>query len=352
MCGKEALSLNTSRKPGEEKDKCLHTCFVRLVDSAFKALMAHAGEDGIYIEPRSPDGRLQDEKFQTIWLTKQSLMEAKATKSIIEVEAAMVRMNDRYGIKVRTEDAAKVHAKLHPEQPFVPSGARLTFRVGPWPWGTTKKGMEAIFRSWDWNARALQPAGRSECGGGLMWVVHASGKPSSMVYTMSHGDVVVFHEDAEKKQSWKSPQVQASSSMRQKMQEQHGILMNDPWADAANKLPSKHPRDGATPSMAAIEAAIDQRIASRMSESRPEADVDMSEHEPRFQAIEAQMQQLQTAQQAMMKQASVCEQKVDFLHQQVEQQGQVFAQTMDNKLSEQMVRIEALINANKQARKE
>lgn len=328
-------------------DAKMFTCCMRLTQRAFHAVMSCSGEAGVFVEPRTQDGRTQDPEYQTIWLQRQSLLEAKATKAVLGVPSTLIRVNARYGLKVLNKHAPAAHAKVKPEEPFFPGGSKFAFKVGPWPCGTTKKCLQTMFEKWGWAAKGVQPAGCSADNTGLMWLVHASGDPPSKVYTLQHGDVVILRDEPVDRMQWKPPQPQMSAITRQQHMHSQGDSEWDPWAESAKQL---RPRtaDPGGPSMAMIEATIEQKIATRMSEYKPDAEMPMTDdNEPRLMAIEQQIQQLQAGQQAAAQRANVVEQKLDYLHQQVETQHQQFAQTVDSKLSEQMSRIEALMAKRK-----
>lgn len=93
-----------------------------------------------------------------------------------------------------------------------------------------------------------------------------------------------------------------------------------------------------------IDATIEQKITSKLSQYQTESDAAMPDsHEPRFAALEKQVQQLQQVQQGLAQQSSSFAQKLDYLNTQVEAQGTKFAQTMEIQLANQMSRIEALM---------
>lgn len=162
-------------------------------------------------------------------------------------------------------------------------------------------------------------------------------------HTLQHGDVVILRDDPVIKHTWTPPQVQMSAGTKQRYQQQGASAPWDPWAAAAAKLPSQAAPAGG-PTIAMLDATIEQKIVSKLGDMKKENDVQMDPHEPRFVALEEQIQQLQAAQQSMSKQANTFETKLDYLNQVVEAQSSRLAQTMETKLTEQMDRIEALMS--------
>lgn len=331
--------MTTHFQKAKSQDAQIFTVCMRVVESAFQALFSFSGEDGIYVEPRAPDGRSTDGQYHTVWLPRQSALEAKATRATLGIRSSLVRVGARYGVKVHATHAQAAHTKLRPADPFFESGSRVVYR---WPWGTSKQNLHDMFERWGWKAQGIQPAGRSADGTGLMWVVHASGDPPSLVYTLQHGDVVVLREEQSSKDVWKPPRMHVSTKTMKKYDEVADGEF-DPWATAASKLSKKAPAANAS-SLAALEATIDQKIASRLVESKSEQDATMSDvHEPRIAVLEQQIPQLQANQTTMMQQAGTFEKKLDCLNQHIEAQGACFAKTIESQLADQMTRIEALI---------
>lgn len=335
-------------KPAKIPHAQIFVCLIRVVDAAFQTLFHLSGTNGVYFEPRTPDGMAQDGGFQTIWLGKQTLTEAKATQSVLGERSSLVRVNTRFGVKVPAERAQAIHEKLKPSEPFFQGGTRSSYRVGPMPWGCTKHNMQTLFSQWGWAAKPVQPAGRSADNTGLMWQVFATNEPPSQVYTMQHGDVVIHKDEVAGKQVWQPPQAQASSSMISKYRKsQEGEF--DPWAAAASKLPPRAPNavEVTSAHLASLDVTIDQKIQEKVQAIREDSDDPMTSWEPRMQMLEQQMAQMQADQQGMQQQATTFEKKLDYLNHQVETQGVQFASTLDTKLGEQMARIEALIAKRK-----
>ena len=88
--------------------------------------------------------------------------------------------------------------------------------------------------------------------------------------------------------------------------------------------------------LATLEANLEQKLSKKFHNAE-ENDVAMAAPlEPRVAQLEQQLAALQTR-------SGVIESKVDYVHQQVEQQSTKFEGALDSKLSDQMQRIEALI---------
>eukprot|EP00435_Cladocopium_sp_Y103_P021712 s1192_g5.t1 len=318
-------------------DAAMFVVHMRLAKEAFLHCYRQSGSNGIFLEPRSQDGRSQDDQFQTVWLQKQNLSEAKALQAVISAQSSLIRVNQRYGLKVRLEDAPQVHAKVKPHEPYM-SGACHTYRVGPMPWGTTKRAMQALLSQWSWNAKVLHSAGKSVDATGLMWSVSSPNAPPCTAYQLAHGDVVIHQESRESHQTWHPPRVQVSPSLM-KLKNQVDPLQNagDPWAATAKTLPSVQVTDTVNAKLASIEATIDQKIQDKLQQAMPD-DVPMAnDPEPRLAAMEQQIAQLQAHSGSLDK-------KVDQIQRQVELQSTTFTNALDSKLADHMAKIEALMN--------
>ena len=311
-------------------DAQIYAVAMRVTSDVYTDLFKVSGHAGLYIEPRSDDGRSQDPKFQTIWIPRQPITEVKALQAMQTHPVSLIRVGHRYGFKVTSEAAEQVHLQINPQEPYIAGTSRASYRVGPFPWGTTKKAIQQLFQQWNWQARPIHTIAKAKDSSGLMWLVHAANPPTSLVFQLQHGDVVIHQESVASKEPWRPPQVQASAGeFREKEPE------FDPWAEAARSLPRQEGVSSAQ--IATIEANLEQKLAKKFQVASDEADVAMTQPlEPRVAQLEQQIAALQTK-------SGVIENKVDFVHKQVEQQSNKFEAALDSKLSEQMQRIEALI---------
>lgn len=329
---RDFLSLNFQKtKPSEAQ---LYAVAMRVPTSVYQALYKRSGQDGIYIEPRTEDGKGQDPAFHTIWIPRKPFSEVVAQQSMQDTPVSLIRVGARYGFKVPEAEAAQVHEKVSPGDPYIAGPHRMVYHVGPFPWGTTKKAIQQLFQQWGWVAKAIHSAAKAKDSSGLMWLVHAAVPPGHLVYQLQHGDAIIHQMPASTRDTWKPPQAQASTKER-RSQVQDEVFHNDPWAESARQLTRKN--DPSAAQWSALEATIDQKIAQRLESQPSDKDESMLPTvEPRLQVLEQQVAQLQ--------QRSVqLDGKVDYLHQQVECQTKQFETALDTKLAEQMHRIEMLM---------
>lgn len=91
--------LTTSFKKVPPKDAQMFVCAARVQSEAFTKLCNLSGTDGLYIEPRTSDGRSHDNTYHTVWLPKAHHKEAIAAKAMSTAPTILVRVQNRYGLK-------------------------------------------------------------------------------------------------------------------------------------------------------------------------------------------------------------------------------------------------------------
>ena len=329
---RDYLTLHFQKTKATEAQ--IYAVAIRVPVTIFQQLYHKSGGAGIYFEPRMDDGRSQDAAYHTVWIPRKPHSEIVALQSMMETQVSLIRVGARYGFKVPVSDAAALHEKVSPGTPFIAGPSRSSYRVGPFPWGTTKKAIQQLFQQWGWVAKAVHSVAKAKDSSGLMWLVHANSPPGHLVYQLQHGDVIIHQDPQTSKETWRPPQAQASRK-ELRAQQQDEVFVNDPWAESAQKL-SRKPEVTAA-QISSLEASIDHRISQQLESRLADQDEQMGPSiEPRIQALEQQMAQLQ-------KHSVQLDGKVDYLHQQVEHQAAKFESSLDSKLQEQMHRIEMLM---------
>lgn len=330
------LTLNfSSVKP---HDAVLFTCAIRVVEPVASQLFDLSGTAGIYVEPRTHDGKQHDGSTQTVWLPKHTLQQALAAKSTASVTTSLIRVGHRYGLRASTTEAPQLHVQFRPDVPYLPGDSKEEFLVGPLPWGTTRVALVRLFAQWNWVAKPLQPAGRSADSQGLMWLVHATQSPPNSVYTMVHGDVLVVKQTQGSKSQAALPAVEASKFTKQQLRPADEDW--DPWAAAAATLPANRV-DVSQAQLRSIEASLEQKLTAKLS--RTDGDTDMEPGiDNRLTVLESQMKSMQQVQQTQQSQTQALSSKVDQIKNELDVQSSKFQTHLDDKLSEQMQRIEAL----------
>lgn len=134
---RQFLTKNFTRCRHEDAE--IFVCALRLTTQCSAEVLGNSGQHGLYFEPRSSNGRSPDDGFRVIWLPKKDIGEIKLLRQTAAHEAWIVRHGDRLGLRVREEHAKQMHEQLRPDLSYIDGKSIQSFRVGPLPFGTTKK---------------------------------------------------------------------------------------------------------------------------------------------------------------------------------------------------------------------
>ena len=126
---RDFLTYGFKKTPAKEAQ--MFVCAVRVQATAFEKLCAFSGTDGVYIEPRSSDGRAHDSKYHTVWLPKTQYKEAIASKAISTTPTILVRVQNRYGLKVAMDQASQIHEQFRGDTVFLGGQDKVLYTVGP-----------------------------------------------------------------------------------------------------------------------------------------------------------------------------------------------------------------------------
>eukprot|EP00435_Cladocopium_sp_Y103_P039430 s1625_g10.t1 len=223
----------------------------------------------------------------------------------------------------------------------------LVFRdqAGPlWDSMQRQPGVAKLLKTWGWDARPLQPRGRSPDANGIQWAIQAVEEPAFWIYNLQHGDVLITKQQQPKVEPPTGQfAVIASRKTLDHLGQQDPWLQQDPWQPQQNVKPTSSHMPAAQPSittaqLASMEANLERKLLTTLNAKTPEVDATMepSALEERVSQLEHQLSQVQASQQGM-------EHKVGHIQTQLEKQSQVFGQVIDHKLQEQMERIESLL---------
>lgn len=324
--------LSPQFKKVRPQDASLFACAMRIRHDVFTALTPLSGQGGVFLEPRSPDGRQQNDAFHTVWLPKMDMGEATAAVARACKPASLIRVHRRYGLKVAIDDASVVHAQFHPGVPFMGAGESQMYQLGPLPWGTSRQSLQKLFATFSWAAVPIQPIGKSACNKGLLWIAKATQPPSSSVVSLSHGDIIIVRREMESPKQTVAPSMEASQLTKAKLRDQGCPQESDPWAQAAARLPTmKGVTQGQMDQM-------EQRLLARIDQQKGSPqDVDMRPAvETRLSQLEQKYDQLAEAQKLQV-------QETQGIKLQLDNQAANIQNRLDLRMAQQMERIEALL---------
>ena len=332
---------------------------LRLTGIQFDPLLQRSGQNAMYFEPRSIDGRSHAPEFRVVWLNRQDKATATVARQATKEWACLVRSGVRFGLRVRLIDAQAVHQQHKPDQPFLEGDNMQTYNVGPMPYGATRATLAKVFQSWPWNAKATQPKGRSADGKGIVWEVISASSPPFGVYNMQHADVLISAVTKAVATKAKEPQVQASAKTLAALRaanadsedgdpwEQKG---QDPWATYQVGQPAKQARVQPSVPTASVEAMATriekQVLQSVQTQLDSHADAAMTEG-PRVQELEDRLLQLELQVSSHHQQQQACNRElanqITHVEQKVDNQSQSIQDHFDRKLTEQLGHIEKLL---------
>lgn len=315
----------------------------RMASDRYEELLAASSNNGIYYEPRSQCGRKQNDTDHVTWLPGMNFQEAKYAQQTAPQATSLCRHGDRYGLRSDAMNAQTVHDKFRPETPLL-LGSKTFYTIGPLPFSTTKEGAAKLLRAWKWDARPLQPKGRTPDSNGIQWAIQAVEDPAFWIYSLQHGDVLITKQQQTKPTAPTGQfAVIASKKTLEHLGSQDPWLQNDPWQRPPAAVPtSSHmpvtQSSLSTPQLAALEASLERKIMNSLQAKMPDGDASMepSALEDRVQHLEKQLSQVQVSQTGL-------ENRVGQIQTQIEHQGIMFGQALDHKLAEQMDKIESLL---------
>lgn len=306
----------------------IYAVHLRLPESLQVAIQEFSGDAGVFVEPKSVCGRKPSAVFQVIWTPRSSMGQLIIQRQTLPEVCGVARLGSKLGLRCKAEHAASLSAKIRPEQVFLPQGEKLTFLVGPMPYGTLRSSLTQALKECGWTVRPLQPVSTRSSVPGLMFRVQAIEEPPRKVLRMSHGDVVVTREFDTQQAAPAAPCVVAAQATVSKVaadKQVDELQINDPWA----KPVAKAVKTGVAP--VHIGSPLDdmeQRVISAVLSQMPkpamevdsEAQVDL-----RVGTLEQQMHELQEQTKAMQatvsQHAAHHEQQFQEVRTQITQQG-------------------------------
>eukprot|EP00435_Cladocopium_sp_Y103_P006334 s3326_g2.t1 len=328
----------------------------RMLAEKSNELISKSGTNGTYYEPRSACGRYPSDTHHVTWLPGTKFQEAKYAQQTSPQVTSLVRHADRYGLRSDTLNAQQIHEKHRPDTPLLLGSSKMLYMLGPLPYSTTKEAVTKLLKAWGWEARPLQPRGRSQDGSGVTWCIQATADPSHWIYVLQHGDVLISKLQEDKPND--AAQAFSIVASRKTMWHLHNnadtdpLQVNDPWkpkvggAKPVNASPS--PTTNMHPAtLANMEATLEKRILANITQKMPSLeDVPMESIDSRVSQLESQIAQIQHHQQTVDSKLTQVDQSmqhvqttqqgiessVNQMQQQMEHQNVHLAQTIDRKM--------------------
>eukprot|EP00438_Fugacium_kawagutii_P008967 Skav214288 [mRNA] locus=scaffold2257:201508:210505:- [translate_table: standard] len=319
-------------------EACLFTAFMRVPEGALEKLLPNTPH-GVYVEPRGERPKEHDDRYKVIWLPGASPEDAAHQCRTLDKAISLVRLKNKFGIRVKTEDEAAAWSHLRPGITFTPLNLQHIFELFPIPHGTQRNAIVKLLADWKWLARPLQP-GRGSVDH-MAWRVGAQTMPPQAVMTGFQNDVVIT-QVKDLKQTEVPKQLVASTKTQKHLratQHKSGVdpwleSSKDPWArPSSSGVLSTTPASDGKSKLSTIQEQLKTDLAKDLAKQAQaavqEAAASTSSMQPderRIAALEVGMKELQ-GQQAQM--TSWCQQVNERFHQQENTMG-AMQQTLNN----------------------
>ena len=323
------------------KESDLFTVHVRVPSSIQSKLLAKSGLNGLYVEPRSPDGMKPSDQFTVVWLPKVLLPEVRQRAQAIKEDVRIAGNGSKFGVRVSVQQAEKVHQELRPGVPFLQAGLKQLYEIGPLPFGTQRENVAQVLKAIGWPARPLQPVAAATGGQGVVWQVQSTSEPPKRVIHVKGGEVLI---------GLVRPLVRPVVKINPG---EDPLVKNDPWMQS--KMAVKAPQVMYSPSQMSASAIekMEQRIVDKVKQQvKPNQTAEGVETEDelmpavtegRVDRLEKQLQELATRhiqlEQKVQENNQTQQTQIQGLHSAVETQGH----KMQSLFEDQMQKLEELL---------
>ena len=166
----------------------LFQAFLRVTSAAVEEILPSV-VNGIYFEPRCATTKSTDNDYAVVWIPGATHEAAVHKLKTVSQGLGLVRMKQRYGIRVKAAHEETVYTQLRPGDNFVRVTINKIFRLHPLPHGLQRAQLAKLLQEWSWDAKPLQPSRGSADGGA--WEVGASEDPPQPVLPAFGHDVLI-----------------------------------------------------------------------------------------------------------------------------------------------------------------
>ena len=352
--------LRSGFKQAPQQDATMFSVCVRIPQCLLVRLLAMSGSGGVYLEPRSLDAKDVDRTFDIIWVPKADKQSLQHLRQTTPASLGIARVADRFGLRVRSEQAQAVHQSIRPDAVFLAQGPRLQYSVGPIPYGTDRQALSKALKGCNWDAKPIQPVGSVDGGKGNTWTVHSTTAPPTNILHMMHGEVVISTlkaPDNERQHVRKPFGAAATLNLCGSANVTSGKdpwLITDPWQSYQGP---RHEQStvgiqDASESIRQLESKIEQAVLAKIPP--PPISMDQDDVQERVGDLEKQVQVLMNRQQhletSVQKNHVQQSAQLTQLQSQLNAQGQQFSgqlatqqQSMQNMFEAQMSQIRSLL---------
>ena len=143
---------------------------------------------GIFFDPRAPDGS-PHASWGVVWLPGMSFQQAQHALQTQGKALALVRLDNKYGVRTRDVDEEAVFLALRPGHDYQRLRVSAHYRLHPLPFGYQRQSITQLLRQWNWCARPLQP--EKGDGVGTAWTVGSATEPPAPALPLGQGFVLI-----------------------------------------------------------------------------------------------------------------------------------------------------------------
>lgn len=168
--GRNFGKIEGGRAPAE--DATYFSVFLRVPDMVVKPLL-QLYVPGVYFDPRKD--KSPDDTYRVIWMNSHFLAEALRSCKTCPKALGLVRLKQKYGVRVYADDVEVAFKQLKPEATFIAARVQRTFQLFPLPHGLQRAELIRRLNDLGLLAKPLQP-GRGQQDG-ISWEVGSSDPP-------------------------------------------------------------------------------------------------------------------------------------------------------------------------------
>lgn len=347
--GKQWLSLSFSYSSPQQAE--LWTAHLRVPAILAVRLQTYSGVSGVFLEPKHVDGRQASDAFQVFWMPRLSFQETLHIKQTTRHVIGLARQGSKYGLRCQAIHAEEVHSLLKPGGSFLPPGKKLTYMLGPLPYGTIRASLVELLASISWVARPVQPITASSHVEGVMWKVQSVTPPPVSLVSTDKGDVLITKLDSPKPETASPPPMVAATRTVDLCTgvapKADPLQMHDPWAVGT--------RLGVASSSADPVQVIEQKVLDAVLAKLPRETMGIDSEMPRDQMtarvdfLEKQVMELKEGQHGLhnmvVEQGRTQGHQIASLHSQVSEHNQSltnFQAQFSTQLAQQETRLDSL----------
>ena len=357
--------LNPLFKPVAPEAAEIFIVNLRYAQQAELKVLGVSGCSGLFVEPRSLDGKSPISDWQVLWMHRVSLKDVLHIKQCHPKIVGIARIGGRFGVRVHGGHAVEIGALVKPDAVVLAAGSRMDFQIGPIPFGLDRTAVHQLCLKWKWQARAVNPVKTLDGNLGTMWHVQSSAEPPATLFSTQHGEIVVTkmkgrsnHVNEQPAVTIGAPATVGMCTLGDSQGDDPWANYKDPWSQSLRKVPVVAPMPDHNEAFRQAEERIEKAVLAKLPKDRivgmdvdgdedPRSKVMEQQNELRFQAVESQIQQLVQHHQAMESQIDANARKVDVqvnqLQCQVSAQFDAQSTKMEDMFAKQMDQLSTLL---------